>query len=43
MLPESAALPPRKRLKLFKNDLKTVEFLSTFLPIDDYPAWLDGE
>lgn len=43
MLPESAALPRRKRLKLLKNDFKTVEFLSTFLPIDDYPAWLDGE
>lgn len=41
MLSESAALPQRKRLKCFKNDLKTVEFLSPFLAINDYPAWLD--
>lgn len=43
MLPESAALPQRKRLKLLKYDFKTVGFLSTFLQIDDYLAWLDGE
>lgn len=43
MLPESAAMPPRKGLKLFQNDFKTVDFLSTFLRIDDHPAWLDGE
>lgn len=43
MLPESAALPPRKRLKLFKNDLKAFEFLSKFLPIDNYPTRLDGK
>lgn len=43
MLSEPAALPPRKRLELFKNDLKIVEFPSAVLPIDDYPARLDGE